>query len=108
MAGYNGYNNYNSYNQGGYEMLPAAATFYPGGSDDYYMPELVSPAPQRCVANRSRDDVQILTLADSCQRYPRICSKILRILNNKQTQGVNSRDRTRCLTRHASKQALLR
>ena len=25
------------------------ATFYPGGSDDFYMPEVVSPAPQRSV-----------------------------------------------------------
>lgn len=25
------------------------ATFYPGGVDDFYMPELISPAPQRCV-----------------------------------------------------------
>lgn len=23
------------------------ATFYPGGQDDFYMPEVVSPAPQR-------------------------------------------------------------
>ncbi len=23
------------------------ATFYPGGIDDFYMPEVVSPAPQR-------------------------------------------------------------
>jgi hypothetical protein len=26
------------------------ATFVPGGFDDYYMPEVVAPAPQRCVA----------------------------------------------------------
>lgn len=25
------------------------ATFVPGGFDDYYMPEVVAPAPQRCV-----------------------------------------------------------
>jgi hypothetical protein len=25
------------------------ATFYPGGSDDFYMPELISPSPQRLV-----------------------------------------------------------
>lgn len=25
------------------------ATFYPGGSDDFYMPELISPSPQRSV-----------------------------------------------------------
>lgn len=23
------------------------ATFYPGGVDDFYMPEVISPAPQR-------------------------------------------------------------
>lgn len=28
------------------------ATFYPGGTDDFYMPEVVSPAPQRLVPNR--------------------------------------------------------
>ena len=26
-----------------------AATFYPGGVDDFYIPEVVSPAPQRLV-----------------------------------------------------------
>lgn len=26
-----------------------AATFYPGGQDAFTMPELISPAPQRCV-----------------------------------------------------------
>lgn len=25
------------------------ATFYPGGSDDFYVPEVISPSPQRCV-----------------------------------------------------------
>jgi hypothetical protein len=25
------------------------ATFYPGGTDDFYMPEVISPAPQRFV-----------------------------------------------------------
>lgn len=25
------------------------ATFYPGGQDDFYMPELISPSPQRYV-----------------------------------------------------------
>ena len=25
------------------------ATFYPGGVDDFYMPEVISPSPQRCV-----------------------------------------------------------
>ena len=25
------------------------ATFYPGGADDFYMPEVISPAPQRSV-----------------------------------------------------------
>lgn len=32
------------------------ATFYPGGIDDFYMPEVVSPAPQRSVSkNRVRE-----------------------------------------------------
>jgi hypothetical protein len=26
------------------------ATFYPGGVDDFYMPEVISPAPQRYVS----------------------------------------------------------
>lgn len=30
-------------------MPQFGATFYPGGMDDYYMPEVVAPAPQRCV-----------------------------------------------------------
>lgn len=25
------------------------ATWYPGGQDDFYMPEVISPSPQRCV-----------------------------------------------------------
>jgi hypothetical protein len=25
------------------------ATFYPGGTDDFYMPDVISPSPQRCV-----------------------------------------------------------
>ena len=25
------------------------ATFTPGGLDDFYLPEVISPAPQRCV-----------------------------------------------------------
>ena len=33
--------------QGGYPQL--GATFTPGGMDDFYMPEVVSPAPQRYV-----------------------------------------------------------
>lgn len=24
------------------------ATWYPGGQDDFYMPEVISPSPQRC------------------------------------------------------------
>lgn len=30
-------------------MQPLGATFVPGGYDDYYMPEVVAPAPQRRV-----------------------------------------------------------
>lgn len=26
------------------------ATWYPGGQDDFYMPEVISPSPQRCVS----------------------------------------------------------
>lgn len=33
--------------QGAYPKL--GATFTPGGLDDFYMPEVVSPAPQRYV-----------------------------------------------------------
>lgn len=29
--------------------LQLGATFTPGGSDDFYLPEVISPAPQRCV-----------------------------------------------------------
>ena len=29
------------------------ATFYPGGVDDFYMPEVISPSPQRCVPWRA-------------------------------------------------------
>ena len=48
MAAYNGYQNYDNYgNQNGYHAPQVGATFVPGGGDDYYMPELVSPAPQR-------------------------------------------------------------
>lgn len=32
-------------------MPELGATFYPGGVDDYYMPEVVAPAPQRYVVN---------------------------------------------------------
>lgn len=28
-------------------QLNVGATFYPGGVDDFYMPEVISPAPQR-------------------------------------------------------------
>ena len=31
------------------EMPHVGATFVPGGMDDYYMPEVVAPSPQRCV-----------------------------------------------------------
>ncbi|KAI0106346.1 hypothetical protein F4776DRAFT_646224 [Hypoxylon sp. NC0597] len=30
-----------------FEMPNFGATFYPGGTDDYYMPEVVAPSPQR-------------------------------------------------------------
>ncbi|KAI9758527.1 MAG: regulatory particle non-ATPase [Chaenotheca gracillima] len=33
---------------GGYPPQ-VGATFYPGGSDDFYMPEVISPAPQRMI-----------------------------------------------------------
>ncbi|KAI9735875.1 MAG: hypothetical protein M1834_001340 [Cirrosporium novae-zelandiae] len=37
-----------SYNYGpGPQQPHLAATFYPGGTDDFYMPEVISPAPQR-------------------------------------------------------------
>lgn len=35
------------------EMSRFGATFYPGGVDDYYMPEVVAPAPQRFVPRPS-------------------------------------------------------
>jgi hypothetical protein len=36
------------------QMQPhLGATFYPGGSDDFYMPELVSPSPQRSANEQS-------------------------------------------------------
>jgi hypothetical protein len=38
------------YNMEGNNRLPKSqlgATFYPGGNDDFYMPEVVSPTPQR-------------------------------------------------------------
>jgi hypothetical protein len=28
-------------------QLRVGATFYPGGTDDYYVPEVISPSPQR-------------------------------------------------------------
>lgn len=31
-------------------MPQLGATFYPGGVDDYYMPEVIAPSPQRSVA----------------------------------------------------------
>ncbi|KAI9876081.1 MAG: hypothetical protein M1830_007385 [Pleopsidium flavum] len=34
-------------NQQGYSQPQLGATFYPGGVDDFYMPEVISPAPQR-------------------------------------------------------------
>ena len=40
-------NSYTNYNHGYNEPPAVGATFYPG-ADDYYMPELVAPAPQRC------------------------------------------------------------
>lgn len=33
------------------QQAQLGATFYPGGTDDFYMPEVVSPAPQRLVSN---------------------------------------------------------
>ncbi len=33
------------------DMPRLGATFVPGGYDDYYMPEVVAPSPQRCVAS---------------------------------------------------------
>lgn len=34
---------------GGYQEPKLGATFYPGGQDDFLMPELISPSPQRYV-----------------------------------------------------------
>lgn len=31
----------------GHFQSGVGATFYPGGEDDFYIPELISPAPQR-------------------------------------------------------------
>ncbi len=31
-------------------MPQFGATFYPGGVDDYLMPEVLAPLPQRCVS----------------------------------------------------------
>lgn len=42
------------------------ATFYPGGTDDFYMPELVSPAPQRSV---SKSRVCGITAAENAYTF---------------------------------------
>ncbi len=37
-----------------YQQRPRlGATFTPGGSDDFYLPEVISPAPQRLVDSLS-------------------------------------------------------
>lgn len=43
--GHGGFQGHNGYHEN--QAPPVGATFHPGGGDDYYMPELVSPAPQR-------------------------------------------------------------
>ncbi|PHH64570.1 hypothetical protein CDD82_1755 [Ophiocordyceps australis] len=49
-------------------MANLGATFVPGGADDYFLPQVVSPAPQRItpqVPQNMQDDLQRLELNDS-------------------------------------------
>ncbi|PHH58664.1 hypothetical protein CDD81_4889 [Ophiocordyceps australis] len=49
-------------------MADLGATFVPGGADDYFLPQVVSPAPQRItpqVPQNMQDDLQRLELDDS-------------------------------------------
>lgn len=51
------------------------ATFYPGGVDDFYMPEVISPAPQRYVE----------------MQWPPLTSKTICTSQVDQAEGTNSR-----------------
>jgi hypothetical protein len=59
------------------------ATFYPGGQDDFYIPELISPAPQRYSKIKAIpmfDEAFLMPGADfspeSCQKFPKTCNTI--------------------------------
>ncbi|MCJ1382199.1 hypothetical protein MMC17_005311 [Xylographa soralifera] len=59
----------------GYSQPHLGATFYPGGADDFYIPEVVSPAPQRCrsmpeVPQQIQDNLAHFELDASSPRSP--------------------------------------
>ena len=66
------------------------ATWYPGGQDDFYMPEVISPSPRRCDSPDVITDTRtirrwmlLIKLSGSCPRYRRICRITLLTLNTK-------------------------
>ncbi|KAH8688868.1 hypothetical protein BGW36DRAFT_434156 [Talaromyces proteolyticus] len=63
---------------------PTAATFYPGGTDDFYMPDVISPSPQRVMPEVPENMQDNIAHLEHEVRAPR-----------PQTQSQSSYDRTR-------------